>query len=171
MDLPVLNFFNVFLNPFTLLAWEIICGSEFHNIMRCCVKKYSSGFLQAYCLIILPSPSSSSCYKIQKLLYSRDFLSLLMILQPVKSLLVPSFPEKSSRLFKTSQVENIPLRSSSLSQHSISLRVLLYLFGEECGEEQVQQHSKCVWVLQFSSCVFNSILLFLVCWWSLNWWF
>lgn len=113
MDLPVLNFFNVFLNPFTLLAWEIICDSEFHNIMRCCVKKYSSCFLQTHYLIILPSSSSSLCCKIQKLLYSSDLLSLFMILQPVKSLLVPSFPENGSRLFKTSQVENIPLHSSS----------------------------------------------------------
>lgn len=121
MDLSTLNLFNVFLNPFTLLAMKVTCGSEFHNIMRCSVKKYSFYFLQTYCLIILFgafSPRVTNAVNYYPLV---TFFSLFTILQPIKSLSVLYFSEKSSSLFKI----------FSYGKHSLPLIILvtaLYTF-------------------------------------------
>lgn len=136
MDLPILNLFNMFLNPFTLLAMEVICGSEFHDIMRCCVKKYSFYFLQTYCLTILLGAFSSSCYKIQWMIIPQSpSPAHSRFYNPSNHSQFLLFLRRVLVYLKFSHMESIPYLSSSLSQFSVPLQVLLYLFGEGDGEE------------------------------------
>ena len=155
---------------------EVMCGSEFHNIMRCCVKKYSFYFLQTYCLIILLGAYSSSCYKMQWMIipqapspahswfynlsnHSKFLLFLRRVLVYLKSFLI----------------ESIPYLSSSLSQLYTFTSFTIFIWRRGWRGVLYIGWSACVFhgFLQWhmvSYSAFTSVLFSSDCCLSLNWW-
>lgn len=118
--------------------------------MRCFVKKCSFYFLQTYCLIILLGAFSSSCYKIQWMIIPQSpspAHSWFYNLSNHSQFLL--FLRKVLVYVKYSHMESIPYLSSSLSQLSIPLQVLLYLFGEGDGKEYFTWDRRPVFAMDF----------------------